>query len=64
MFSQNLKWPADQLPLLLESVLKGKAEEANTALPISEYVDYNCVINATLKGFSTRSISSKIQKLL
>ena len=33
--AQNFKWPADQWPLLLQSVLKGKAQEAYTALPIS-----------------------------
>ena len=40
--AQNLKWPIDQWPLLLQSVLRGKAQEAYTALPISECVDYNC----------------------
>ena len=39
----NLKWPADQFPLMLKSVLNGRAQEAYTALPISECVDYNCV---------------------
>ena len=43
--AQNLKWPIDQWPSLLQSVLK----EAHTALPISECVDYNCVKNAILK---------------
>ena len=41
---QNLKWPTDKWPLLLQNVLKGKAQEANTDLPISECVDYNCGI--------------------
>ena len=36
----NLRWPRDQWPLLLHSVLKGKAQEAYTALPIFECVDY------------------------
>ena len=45
--AQNLKWPTDQWPLLLQSVLKGKAQEAYTALPISKCVDYNCVKNAS-----------------
>ena len=49
--AQNLKWPADQWPLLLQSVLKGKAQEAYTALPISECVDHNCVKNAILKAY-------------
>ena len=49
--AQNLKWPADQWPLLLQSVLKGKAQEAYTALPISECVDYNCVKIAILKAY-------------
>ena len=65
--AQNLRWPTDQWPLLLQSVLKGKAQETCTALPISECVDYNCVKNAILKAYvlscGTRSISSKIQKL-
>ena len=49
--AQNLKWPTDQWPLLLQSVLKGKAQEAYTALPISECVDYNCVKIAILKAY-------------
>ena len=49
--AQNLKWPIDQWPLLLQSVLRGKAQEAYTALPISEYVDYNSVKNAILKAY-------------
>ena len=40
--AQNLRWPTDQWPLLLQSVLKGKVQEAYTALPISECVAYNC----------------------
>ena len=46
--AQNLKWPTDHL---LQSVLKGKAQETYTALPISEYVDYNIVKNAILKAY-------------
>ena len=49
--AQNLKWPTDQWPLLLQSVLRGKAQEAYTALPISECVDYNSVKNAILKAY-------------
>ena len=48
--AQNLKWPIDQWSLLLQSVLRGKAQEAYTALPISECVDYNSVKNAILKA--------------
>ena len=46
-----MRWPTDQWRLLLQSVLKGTAQEAYIALPISEYVDYNCVKNATLKAY-------------
>ena len=49
--AQNLKWPIDQWPLLLQSVLRGKAQEAYTTLPISECVDYNSVKNAILKAY-------------
>ena len=49
--AQNLKWPTDQWPLLLQSVLKGKTQEAYTALPISECVEYNYVKNAILKAY-------------
>ena len=49
--AQNLKWLTDQWPLLLQSVLKGKVQEAYTALPISEYVNYGCVKNAILKAY-------------
>ena len=46
-----MRWPTDQWSLLLQSVLKGKAQEAYTALPISECVDYNCVKIAILKTY-------------
>ena len=49
--AQNLKWPTGQWPLLLQSVLKGKAQEAYTALAVSECVDYNYVKNAILKAY-------------
>ena len=49
--AQNLRWPTDQWPLLLQSVLKWKAQEAYTALPISECVDYTCVNNTILKPY-------------
>ena len=49
--AQNLKWPTNRWPLLLQSGLKGKEQEAYTALPISECVDYNCVKNAILKAY-------------
>ena len=49
--AQNFEQPTDQWPLLLQSVLKGKAQEAYTALPISECVVYNCVKNAILKAY-------------
>ena len=50
-FRNYLRWPTDQWPLLLQSVLKEKAQEAYTALPISECVDYNCLKNAILKAY-------------
>ena len=50
--AQTLKWPTDQWPLLLQSVLKGKTQEAYTALPVSECVDNGCVKNAILKHMS------------
>ena len=49
--AQNLKWPAGQWPLLQQSLLKGKAQEAYTGLPISECVDQNCIKNAILKAY-------------
>ena len=49
--AQNLKWPIDQWPLLLQSVLRGKAQEAYTTSPISECVNYNSVKNAILKAY-------------
>ena len=63
--AQNLKWPIDQWPLLLQSVLRGKAQEAYTALPISECVDYNSVKNAILKAYELvpEAYRQKIQKL-
>ena len=44
--AQNLRWTTDQWPLLLQSVLKGKAQ-----LPISECMNYDCVKNAILKAY-------------
>ena len=49
--AQNLRWPTHQWPLLLQSVFKGKAQEAYTALLISECVNYDCVKNAILKAY-------------
>ena len=49
--AQSLKWHTDQWPLLLQNVLKGKAQKAHTALPTSACVDYNCVKNAILKAY-------------
>ena len=49
--AQNLKWPTDQWPLLLQSVLKRKTQEAYTALPIFECIDNNCVKNDILKVY-------------
>ena len=49
--AQDLKWHTDQWPLWLQSVLKGKAQEAYTALPISECADYKYVKNAILKAY-------------
>ena len=49
--AQNLRWPAAQWPLLLQSVLKGKVQEAYTALQIYECTDYNCVKNIILKAY-------------
>ena len=46
-----MKWPTNQWPLLLQSVLRGKAQESYTALPISGCVDYNSVKNAILKAY-------------
>ena len=62
--AQHLRWPTSQWPLLLQSVLKGKAQEAYTAFPISECVNYDCVKNAILKAYElVPELSSKIQKL-
>ena len=36
---------------LMQGVLKRKAQEAYTALPISECVDYGCVKTANLKAY-------------
>ena len=40
-----------RLEILLQSSLKVKAQEAYTALLISECVDYNCVKNVILKAY-------------
>ena len=73
-----MKWPTDQWPVLLQSVLKGKAQEAYTALPIcvlkgkaqeactalpiSECVEDNCVKNAILEVYEFKNSEIIVHK--
>ena len=50
-FNTLKEWPTDQWPLLLQSILKAKAQEVYTTLLISECMDYDWVKNAILKAY-------------
>ncbi len=47
----SLKWPKAMRPMLLQTVLKGKAQEAYAALPVIDCFDYNKVKSAILKAY-------------
>ena len=49
--ARNLKWPEDKWSLLLQSVIKGKAQEAFTALSIEDSADYQKVKIAILRSY-------------
>ena len=47
----NLKWPKAMWPLLLQSVLKGKAQEAYSALSVTDCSDYDTVKASILRAY-------------
>ena len=49
--ADRLAWPDEMRTLLLQSVLVGKAQEAYSALPMDECMDYKLVKTAILKAY-------------
>ena len=49
--AKSLTWPKDQWVLLLQSVLKGKAQETYSALSVSDCDSYDTVKQAILKSY-------------
>lgn len=49
--ASNLGWPVDAWPTLLQTALKGKAQEAYAALSIEDSADYETVKAAILKAY-------------
>ena len=50
--AQSLRWPVESWTLLLQSVIKGKAQEAYSSLSISDASDYQTVKAAILKAYA------------
>ena len=49
--AKSLDWPVEKWPLLLQCVLKGKAQEAYSALSVDECSNYDRVKQAILKAY-------------
>lgn len=49
--AHNLKWPKESWTLLLQSVLKGRAQEVYSALSIEQSTDYEIVKEVILKAY-------------
>ena len=49
--AQNLEWPKKHWPMLLQSVLVGKAREIYTQLSVDQASDYDSVKQLILKGY-------------
>ena len=49
--ADSLKWPKAMWPMLLQTVFKGKAQEAYAALPVIDCSDYNKVKSDILKVY-------------
>lgn len=49
--AQNLEWPKKHWPMLLQSVLVGKAQEIYTQLSVEQALDYDSVKQLILKGY-------------
>ena len=49
--AQNLEWPKKHWPMLLQSVLVGKAREIYTQLSVEQALDYDSVKQLILKGY-------------
>ncbi|XP_062894791.1 uncharacterized protein LOC134341016 [Mobula hypostoma] len=49
--AENRKWPREDWAVLLQSVLKGKAQQAYSALSVTESTNYDTVKEAVLKVY-------------
>lgn len=49
--ARSLKWPEDLWPLLLQSVLKGKAQDAYASLSVTDCGDYVKVKDAIRQAY-------------
>lgn len=49
--AQSLSWPKEYWPILLQSVLKGKAQSVYASLSNIQCVDYDIVKNTILKSY-------------
>jgi len=49
--AKSLEWPKKMWPMLLQSVLKGKAQDAYSALPLADSFDYEKVQTSILKAY-------------
>ena len=49
--AQSLKWPKEQWSLMLQSVIKGKAQIAYSSMSVEESSDYNLVKAEILKAY-------------
>lgn len=49
--AESLKWPPQYWPLMLQSVIKGKAQQAYSALSVEDSSDYEIVKHAILTAY-------------
>ncbi|XP_067665288.1 uncharacterized protein [Haliotis asinina] len=49
--AENLKWPRESWTMLLQTVLKGKAQDAYSALSVQQSSDYDLVKSGSEKSF-------------
>ena len=49
--ASNLEWPIEAWPILLQTVLKGKAQETYASLSVTDSANYNTVKTAILRNY-------------
>ena len=55
--AENLKWPKEHWPLLLQSVLIGKAREIYTQLSVEQASNYDSVKKLILRGYKLAPVA-------